>query len=124
MIALVAPAADPASVAVGVESAAILATDHRLRSRRRRQQRRAGDTRLLGMVAMLAPVRLPADFLGERAGAFAEARRHPATVSWTQTGHALRDQCAEPGVPFFMLQMTGGRKQIPADLFVRQFPGG
>ena len=36
---------------------------------------------------------------------------------------SLRDQCAEAGVPFFMLQMTGGgRKDIPSDLFVRQFP--
>ena len=34
---------------------------------------------------------------------------------------ALRDQCAEAGVPFFMLQMTG-REWIPVDLFVRQFP--
>jgi hypothetical protein len=32
-----------------------------------------------------------------------------------------RDQCAEAGVPFFMLQMTG-RERIPVDLFVRQFP--
>ena len=75
------------------------------------------------MVAMLAPVRLPADFLGERAGAFAEARRHPATVSWTQTGHALRDQCAEPGVPFFMLQMTGGRSRYPPTYSCGSFRG-
>ena len=31
-----------------------------------------------------------------------------------------RDQCAEAGVPFFMLQMTG-RERIAVDLFVRQF---
>lgn len=33
----------------------------------------------------------------------------------------LRDQCAASGVNFFMKQMTG-KKPIPADLLVRQFP--
>jgi len=34
---------------------------------------------------------------------------------------ALRDECAAKGVAFFMKQMTG-RKPIPADLMVRDFP--
>jgi protein gp37 len=33
----------------------------------------------------------------------------------------LRDQCAERSIPFFMKQMTG-KKPIPDDLFIRQFP--
>ncbi len=34
---------------------------------------------------------------------------------------ALRDECAEKGVAFFMKQMTG-KTPIPEDLLVRQFP--
>jgi protein gp37 len=34
---------------------------------------------------------------------------------------ALRDECAGAGVAFFMKQMTG-KKPIPADLLVRQYP--
>jgi protein gp37 len=34
---------------------------------------------------------------------------------------ALRDECAAAGVPFFFKQMTG-KKTIPDDLLVRQFP--
>jgi protein gp37 len=33
----------------------------------------------------------------------------------------IRDQCAAAGVPFFMKQMTG-KKPIPEDLMVREFP--
>lgn len=33
----------------------------------------------------------------------------------------MRDECAVAGVPFFMKQMTG-KKPIPEDLMVRQFP--
>ncbi len=36
---------------------------------------------------------------------------------------AIRDQCAAAGVSFFMKQMSR-RAPIPADLMVRQFPGG
>jgi protein gp37 len=38
-----------------------------------------------------------------------------------QWARALRDQCAAANVPFFMKQMTG-KKPIPDDLMVRQFP--
>jgi protein gp37 len=34
---------------------------------------------------------------------------------------ALRDQCRRAGIPFFFKQMTG-KKEIPADLMVREFP--
>jgi protein gp37 len=34
---------------------------------------------------------------------------------------ALRDQCCARGIRFFMKQMTG-KKPIPADLLVREFP--
>src|SRR5262245_27636106 len=34
---------------------------------------------------------------------------------------ALRDECANAGVAFFMKQMTG-KKPIPDDLLVHQFP--
>jgi protein gp37 len=34
---------------------------------------------------------------------------------------ALRDECAAAGVAFFFKQMTG-KKAIPEDLLVRQFP--
>ena len=34
---------------------------------------------------------------------------------------ALRDECGELGIAFFMKQMTG-KKPIPADLLIRQFP--
>jgi hypothetical protein len=35
--------------------------------------------------------------------------------------HALRDQCAEAGVAFFMRKMSG-TQPIPRDLFIRRFP--
>jgi protein gp37 len=34
---------------------------------------------------------------------------------------ALRDECGELGIAFFMKQMTG-KKPIPSDLLIRQFP--
>jgi protein gp37 len=40
-----------------------------------------------------------------------------------QWARDLRDECATLGVPFFFKQMTG-KKPIPADLLVRQFPVG
>jgi protein gp37 len=38
-----------------------------------------------------------------------------------QWARDLRDQCARLGIPFFFKQ-TAGKKQIPPDLMVRQFP--
>ena len=42
----------------------------------------------------------------------------PMDPDWAR---GLRDQCAEAGVPFFVLQMAD-RQPIPLDLHVRQFP--
>jgi protein gp37 len=83
-----------------------------------------GYTVFVSVAPMLGPVRLPPDFLrhGRRVWAIAsgEQGRDPRCMdaNWAR---ALRDQCAAAGVPFFLLQMAG-RKPIPADLFVRQFP--
>jgi protein gp37 len=38
-----------------------------------------------------------------------------------QWARDVRDQCRHLGIAFFMKQMTG-RREIPPDLFVRQFP--
>ncbi len=46
---------------------------------------------------------------------------HGARMMDPEWARDLRDQCAAAGVPFFMKQMTG-KKPIPADLMVRQFP--
>ena len=42
----------------------------------------------------------------------------PMDLTWARS---IRDQCAEFGVPFFFKQ-TAGKKPIPDDLLVRQFP--
>jgi protein gp37 len=85
-----------------------------------------GWTVFVSVAPMLGPVRLPPDFLAHGnhvwvicSGEEGRGRRY-MQPDWAR---ALRDQCAEAGVPFFMLQRTG-RADIPADLFVRQFPGG
>ena len=73
---------------------------------------------------MLGPVTLLDDFLalakwvivnGEQAKL---ARRRPMKTAWVR---AIRDQCAEAGIPLFIKGMhTGGH--IPPDLQIRQFP--
>lgn len=65
-------------------------------------------------------------------------RRHRVKPDWliaggeTGQGHrwakalwfySIKDECEEEAVPFFMKQMAG-RKPIPEDLLVRQFPPG
>jgi protein gp37 len=83
-----------------------------------------GWTVFVSIAPMLTPVTLPSDFLafGDRAWAVCsgeqESDGHWMDPAWAR---AVRDQCAAAGVPFFLLQMTG-RKEIPHDLFVRQFP--
>lgn len=49
-----------------------------------------------------------------------ESGRTPRVMD-PQWARNLRDECAERGVAFFMKQMTG-KKPIPNDLLVRQFP--
>jgi protein gp37 len=85
-----------------------------------------GWTVFVSIAPMLGPVRLPPDFFQYGSWVIVSGEQGPAAVvrhmdpDWAR---AVRDQCAAAGVPFFMLQMSG-QKVIPADLFVRQFPGG
>jgi hypothetical protein len=89
-----------------------------------RQLAECGFIVFVSVAPMLGPVRLPSDFLdyGDRIWCICSGEEgRGARYMEPEWARALRDQCAEAGVPFFMLQMTG-RTQIPADLFVRQFP--
>jgi protein gp37 len=75
---------------------------------------------------MLELVTLPRDFLelGDRAWVIVGGEQDVGNgfremdPAWAR---ALRDQCAAAGVPFLLHQMAD-RQEIPADLFVRQFP--
>lgn len=84
----------------------------------------AGWLVFVSVAPMLGPVILPPDFLqfGNRVWVivsgeedFSPRYMDPA---WAR---ALRNQCETAGVPVFVLGMSG-RKPIPPDLFVRQFP--
>jgi protein gp37 len=82
----------------------------------------------VAIAPMLGPVTLPPDFLayGPRVWCIVSGEQRvkrdiavrPMNPDWAR---ALRDQCIPAGVPFFMNQMAG-RKLIPPDLFVQQFP--
>ena len=91
-----------------------------------RQLASLGFVVFVSVAPMLGPVWLPPDFLahGERIWCICSGEEGRGArfmdASWAR---ALRAQCAEANVPFFLLQMSG-RKPIPADLFVRQFPRG
>jgi protein gp37 len=86
---------------------------------------KAGWTVYLIVSPFRGPVVLPNEFLeldtvwciasGEE---FRGKAPRPMDPDWAR---ALRDQCADAGVPFFFNQMSG-RASIPADLFVREFP--
>jgi protein gp37 len=88
-----------------------------------------GWTVFVALAPMLAPVKLPKDLLdfGNRLQVICSGEQcpgdRPMDPAWPR---AVRDQCAEEGVPFFMKQMAGakrGAKRIPLpDLFIRQFP--
>jgi protein gp37 len=85
-----------------------------------------GWTVFISIAPMLAPVRLPPDFLalGSRGWVIVSGEQGPRErcrymdPNWAR---AVRDQCARAGVPFFAKQMAR-RDPIPPDLFVRQFP--
>ncbi|HEY7248689.1 MAG TPA: DUF5131 family protein [Xanthobacteraceae bacterium] len=78
----------------------------------------------VSIAPMLGPVRLPDDFLalGKRTWCLCYGEQgpnwRPMDPDWTR---AVRDQCREAGIPFFMKQMAG-KQSIPPDLLVRQFP--
>jgi protein gp37 len=78
----------------------------------------------VSVAPMLAPVKLPPDFLalgswtivaGEQGPHRLVRDMHPA---WAR---AIRDQCAVANLPFFMKQMSHD-DPIPPDLQIRQFP--
>jgi protein gp37 len=76
----------------------------------------------VSIAPMLGPVKLPADSLirwvicsGEQGPDKHIRHIHP---DWAR---AVRDQCAEDHIAFFMKQMSGKRR-IPQDLQIRQFP--
>lgn len=83
-----------------------------------------GWTVFVSLAPMIGPVRLPPDFLsyGDRVWAICsgEQGKHAREMDpdWAR---AVRDQCAEARVPFFMLQMAR-KRPIPPDLAVREFP--
>jgi protein gp37 len=78
----------------------------------------------VSVAPMLGPVTLPPDFLayGNRVWIICGGEQG-ANARWTDPdwARALRDQCTAARVPFFMLQMGCG-KDIPLDLFIREFP--
>jgi protein gp37 len=88
----------------------------------------AGWNIFASVAPLIAPVKLPADFLrlGDRAWCIVAGEQGPhghdccadLDPNWAR---AIRDQCSEAGVTFFMKQMARG-KPIPPDLQIRDFP--
>jgi protein gp37 len=78
----------------------------------------------VSIAPMIAPVRLPADFLvlggwvvvGGEEGALDDIR--DMRPSWARN---IRDQCARAGVPLFVKRLAG-EAPIPPDLLNREFP--
>jgi protein gp37 len=85
-----------------------------------------GLTAFVSVGPMLAPARLPDDFraYGNRVWVICSGEQGPyARYMDPAWARALLAQCREAGVPFFMLQMSDpGRKKIPGDLLIREFP--
>jgi protein gp37 len=79
----------------------------------------------VSVAPMIGPVRLPSDFLdyGERVWVICSGEQLGERPMDPQWARSLLAQCRQAGVPFFMLQM-GGRKEIPLDLSVWEFPRG
>jgi protein gp37 len=87
----------------------------------------AGWFTFVSIAPMLRPVRLPPDFLalGKRtwvivSGEQRVPRTRPRYLN-PQWARAIRDQCREAGIPFFMKQMSHGAAR-PLDLQMREFP--
>ena len=87
----------------------------------------AGWFTFVSIAPMLGAVKLPPDFLalGNRtwvivSGEQRVPRTRPRYLD-PQWARAVRDQCREAGIPFFMKQMAKGAP-IPPDLQLRQFP--
>jgi protein gp37 len=86
-----------------------------------------GWTCFVNIAPMLGPVVLPPDLLafgarmwvivsGEQRGIGGQPRH--MDLAWARS---IRDQCQEAGVAYFFKQ-TAGKKPIPADLLIREFP--
>lgn len=77
----------------------------------------------VSLAPMIQPVVLPPDFLalGSWVIVSGETRTKYARVMEDNWARAIRDQCAEAGIPFYMLQMTKATA-IPPDLLRREFP--
>src|SRR5262249_46532459 len=79
----------------------------------------------VSIAPMLGPVKLPSDFLalGARTWVIISGEQGPRArcrdldPDWAR---AVRDQCREVGIKFFMKQMP--RRGIPPDLHIRDFP--
>jgi protein gp37 len=83
-----------------------------------------GWTVFASVAPMLGPLTLPQDFLalGKRTWIVCSGEQGSgARFMKPEWARALRDQCLESGVAFFMRAMTG-KAPIPRDLFIRQFP--
>jgi protein gp37 len=83
-----------------------------------------GWTVFVSVAPMLGPITPPQDFLalGKRAWVICSGEQGKgARIMKPDWARALRDQCLENGVPFFMRAMTG-KAPIPRDLLIRQFP--
>jgi len=85
----------------------------------------AGWMVFVSLAPMIGPVTLPDDFLalgkwcicsGEQR--VPGTRPRPMKRQWAR---AVREQCAQAGIAFFMKQMSNGAP-IPPDLQIRQFP--
>lgn len=85
-----------------------------------RQLAERGWVTFVSIAPMIGPVRLPDDFGGQWVIVSGEQGKHVREMKPTWA-RAVRDQCAAAGIAFFMKQMSG-KRPIPPDLQVRQFP--
>jgi protein gp37 len=90
-----------------------------------RELARRGFLTFVSIAPMLGPVVQPPDFLKLARWTIVSGEQdpipqniRPMRASWAR---AVRNQCAEAGIAFFMKQLDGNRP-IPPDLLIRQFP--
>jgi protein gp37 len=83
-----------------------------------------GWTVFVSIAPMLQPVRLPPEFLALARWAIVSGEQGPHRrcrdmhPNWAR---AVRDQCADAGMPFFLKQMAR-KDPIPPDLMITEFP--
>ena len=79
----------------------------------------------VSIAPIIGPVTLPANFLAQRTWVIVSGEQKIPRTRCRDTdpdwARAVRDQCKEAGIPFFMKQMAKGAP-IPPDLQIRQFP--